>query len=272
MPAAAPPQPAELASQLVAFERFEVFHWHCLKKLGRDAEAQQRLAEFRRLTTPAVPAAPPAGAAPPVTADEQRATEMFSRLLADLYVAEALLAVDASSDAEAFFETTLAGAESDADRLSAAIVLGQLRLINGRSNEYARLSLDQIVPLLAEVPASPTNTAVGDATSAGGMLRMVLLYSLVPLFTSDFLAELPADTVEVLAARATDTRDRASDTLSQSVYDQFLIAAYKRLGRNEPANAIAARVAAHADASPRFMPQDVADALTQTRQLRGELP
>ncbi len=269
MPPAAPPQAAELAPQLVAFERFEIFHWHCLTKLGRDAEARQRLDEFRRLTTPAVPAAPPAGAAPAITADEQRATGMFSRLLADLYVAEALLAVDAPVDAEAFFEATLAAAETDAERLSAAIVLGQLQLINARLSEYARLSLDQIVPLLAHVPSPPANTAA-DINSSGGMLRMVLLYSLLPLFTRDFLAELPADAVDTLATRVADTRDRASNTLSQSAYDQFLVAAYKRLGRNEPVAAITARVAAHADVSQRFTPQEVADALTHTRQFRGE--
>ena len=72
------------------------------------------------------------------------------RLLQDLYIAEVLLSLDASEDARDYFRSVLApgSAETDTARLSAAVVLSQVLLLEGKHDEYAELATETLAPLL----------------------------------------------------------------------------------------------------------------------------
>src|SRR5207248_879013 len=75
-------------------------------------------------------------------------SNLVGSLLQDLYVAEVFLSLDAPQDGEAFFRTALGQADTDAARLSRAIVLGQILLLEKKHREYAKLATETIAPLL----------------------------------------------------------------------------------------------------------------------------
>ena len=72
-------------------------------------------------------------------------------MLRDLYVAEVFLSLDAAQDGEAFFRNALRQADTDEARLSREIVLGQILLLQGKHQEYAKLATEAIAPLLTKV-------------------------------------------------------------------------------------------------------------------------
>src|SRR5262249_23209828 len=123
------------------------FQYYCLKKLGRDVEARERLERFTKTFLPAP--TDPSGKTADAALDQALAQRLrdilgpdsvFAALLRDLYAAEVFLSLDAAEDAESYFREAMVTAKTDAARLSAAIVLGQVLLLQGKRSEYAQLA------------------------------------------------------------------------------------------------------------------------------------
>src|SRR5262249_50403631 len=121
---------AKPAAQPAAVADFSFFEFYCLSKLGRGAEAQAKLEQFRKGCRPVIGAlgrASPIQIAPAGRTVEQWIADLSDpktlsgQLLRDLYEAEVFLSLDAAPDGEAFFRRELAAAKSDEEKLSHAV-------------------------------------------------------------------------------------------------------------------------------------------------------
>jgi hypothetical protein len=219
-PAPPPGAPAASAWPLTAFRSPLFFEYYCLTKLGRDAEAGAKLEQFRRLF--ALPAAD-AGAA------------RGADLLRDLYTAEVFLSLDAAADGRAWFRRAIREAASDEQRLSAALVLSQVLLAEGRGEEYLELACDVALPNLLRVWKQENGSEFIWPSSDQKILPTCALLAFAPLATPDFLATLPEAAVRRLAERFAAGRARAAHGGARLALDLVLRTAYKRLGQQEEA-------------------------------------
>src|SRR5208282_4637156 len=90
----------------------------------------------------------------------------------DLYCTEVFLSLDASADAEEFFRKQLKNATKDPARLSSAMVLGQILLLENKHAEYATLTTDTVAPLLLNLLKD--RPAAGAAESDDSMQQLVM--------------------------------------------------------------------------------------------------
>jgi hypothetical protein len=186
------------------------------------------------------------GATQPIEAQLQ---ELFApdgltvALIQDLYIAEACLSVDAPEEAEFTFRRRMAEDQPDAARLSAAITLAQLFLLERLHDDYLNLAVDALIPLLhkswhpgqATPTPWPTFDAQGILVLAGGL-------TLLPLATDEFLAEVDETRVARLAELLERLRPQASDDLAGGGIDVVLSAAYQRLNDPERVSAAKSRI------------------------------
>ena len=220
-----PKSVTEWAGRLFSPRGIAVFQFHCLTKLGRQNEARATLESFRKTYPPQLPSAGQRNAEKTANAiefpfdqpwfrDLVQPGGLCARLLQDLYIAEVLLSLDASEDASDYFRSITAAspAETDTARLSAAIVLSQVLLLEGKHDEYAELCTETLAPMLVKrhrsLPA-PSSSNAFDATRhvpdiVGGL-------ALLPLTSKTFLSGLSNPGLKSLAARWEALRSEASD-------------------------------------------------------------
>ncbi len=263
-PAAAAGQAGE-AEELLSPRDVTFFRYYCLTKLGREAEARARLEEFRRRYRPRPPAANNA----PQAADELRrmldASPVGAALVRDLYAAEVFLSLDAADDGEAFFRAAAASAETDADRLSGALVLSQMLLLKKDHAGYARQITETVLPLLFKVWKPQAGASAWDASGPQQPLFWAAGLTLLPLFDATFVAGLPEEQVRGMAARWQELRGQAGDDATRLAADLFLEAAYARLG-NEGARREAAKRLESNPARAALMPEGAAGVIRAVRE------
>lgn len=231
---------------------FNFFEYHCLTKLGRADEAQVKLEQFRRhflprfrqpANGPAQPGAQIIGAKTP----EQHLQELLApgqlvaSLLQDLYIAEVFLSMDAPADAEAFFQRTFRPDDTAAARLSQALVLGQILLLEKKHQEYAELTTDTVAPLLTKVLKSLPAGGRSDLLDAGFLVKLVGELALLPLGASEFLSSLPEEQLRGLRPRWETLRAEASDG-AHSLLDLVLRGLYQALGQHKERQEAATRI------------------------------
>ncbi|HEV3263760.1 MAG TPA: hypothetical protein VG013_43395, partial [Gemmataceae bacterium] len=235
------PKPADSATTHEGFRQlFEpsdirFFEYHCLTKLGRTDDARAKLAEFRKSFPRRPDQVQDASLQPLLDPDG-----LIAPLMRDLYCAEVLLSLGAIRDAETYFRDEMKTASSDAARLSSAMVLGQILLLENKRREYADLATDTVAPLLlklskdqpAAVPPDPNRQIV---TEVGGQ------FALIPLYTPSFLKGMSEEDVRALVHRWQALRDQGTTNTARWSSDQVLWAAYQRLGMNKERDEVARR-------------------------------
>ena len=221
------------------------FQAYCLDKLGQGEKAREQRRLFEESFLPDLPAPPKAreGSQPAAfgAADLQPTREQLLHWR-DLYIAEAYLSLDAIEDGERFFREHLGEAKSDAARLSKALVLTQFLLLRNQNEEYAELATDTVLPLLLRTWKPRTQPLTGQ-NSANLILGYSDGLSLVPLFASEFLAELSDEQVRDLLPRWEKLRPSADDDVKRLGIDLFLEAAARRVDRKELQREAARRIA-----------------------------
>jgi hypothetical protein len=254
--AEAEPAPLDLANlgEMLNPRDSSFFEYYCLTKLGRHAEAEERLARFRMTYL----RLPDKDVGPLLDTKVGEHTlgwwlrdllgpeKLPGALLRDLYMAEVFLSVDAAEDGERFFRRSLDAAPSDGTRLSSALVLAQFLLLEKKHAAYADLAAGTIAPLLFRAQqrinaAKPATEATPQALAdlgtvyAGGLV-------LLPLAAPEFLAGLPQDRVRALLARWQALAPEARDEVSRLEIDLGLLAIYERLGLEKERRAVAERL------------------------------
>ncbi len=254
--AATPREFLEALQSLSGPRDFSFFQYHCLTKLERPDDARRKLEQFQQNFLPKLPEAPPqAGTTKQSSApaQEEIATErlmrelldpsgVFSQLLRDLYMAEVFLSVDAAADGEAFFRQSLAAADTDQARLSHALVLGEMLLLQKKHAAYAELATDKITPLLFQFSKPQSADRRRNLIDPQGLLDMVGMFTLMPLATPDFLAGLPAEQVQKLLPSWHALREKATSDFGRLQVDLVLHASYQRLGMEKEQREIIQRV------------------------------
>jgi Tol biopolymer transport system component len=245
----------QFLDQLQSFQGprdFRIFEYYCLKKLGRQAEAQVKLEQFQKEFLPSSGKKDrPAGQE---NADQAFDTwfrelldsnALFAPLLQDLYVAEVFLSLDAAPDGEAFFRDSLASAKTDASRLSHALALGQILLLEKKYEAYADLATQRIGPLLLAFlkPAPPG----GPQTLADALpfVEVIGLFSLLPLADAEFVRKLPNPQLQAIAKAWRDLQARGVTDSYLHLADLVLHAAYGQLGQEKERQEVAERLKRH---------------------------
>jgi tetratricopeptide (TPR) repeat protein len=240
-----PPAPVVVHDMMHLFQSlqgprdFSFFEYHCLTKLGRAEEARAKLDQFQRLVLPKFAEA---GNGLDETLRGMLAPSSFvGSLLKDMYSAEVFLSLDAPQDAEAFFRSGLGQADSDAARLSRAIVLGQILLLEKKYQGYANLTTETIAPLLAAVLKSVPAGRGGNLLDPTNLVELVGEMALLPMGASDFLARLPEQQIREMRSRWEIQRAKASDA-SRPLLDLVLHGLYRALGLEQERREAAARI------------------------------
>jgi hypothetical protein len=242
---------------------FSLFEYHCLARLGREEEARARLDRFHRcflprFVEPAQGQAPPAGVEANGVALERRLRELLApnqlvgSLLHDLYAAEVFLSLDAAEDGEAFFRTALDRADTDAARLSRAIVLGQILLLRKKHTEYANLATESIAPVLTRFLQPRRANGPGDFLDRTFLAELVGELALLPLGAGEFLSGLPDKQLRHMRLRWEKLCIEARAGSSPLV-DFVLRGLYQTLGQEKERQAAAKRLAKLPDGST-FLP------------------
>jgi hypothetical protein len=251
------PNPMGWFSGLFSPRGIAVFQFHCLTKLGRRDEARAKLDQFRQAYPGDIPAQPTGNAANPSNApgspqDQTWLSEVLGRgrlggrLLQDLYIAEVLLSLDADEDARAYFGNMVnsRAGESDTARASAALVLSQIVLLEGKQDAYAELATETLAPSLLKLrrvpPANQSGAASIDLSRniqdlAGGL-------ALLPLASRSFLSGLSNSRLKSIAERWETLRSQANDDSARLAADLVLHAAYGQLGQEAMARQAADRL------------------------------
>jgi WD40-like Beta Propeller Repeat len=231
-------------------ENFSLFQWYCLSKLGRTAQAKGKLDEFHRTFLPkrdAIAKSEDSGfdlrsAGAGVERIVQEVLDeqgLLAPLLRDLYAAEVILSLDAVGDGEAFFRKEMTEAQTDGARLSSAIVLSQLLLLEKKYSDYANLMTVQVLPLL---PSYFEPKKGAPDTGWPELAAPIQFFLLLPLFSPDFQSLLSEKQVEALLARWNALRGKIHAESTGLSLDLVLRAAYTRTQRTKEAQAVDERV------------------------------
>jgi hypothetical protein len=240
---------------------FSFFQYHCLTKLGRANEARTKLDHFRRFFLPRF-GPPPEGRAPTSTATidgktlEQILVGLFDpksivgSLLLDSYAAEVFLSLDGVADGEAFFRATLADAENDAIRLSRAIILGQILLLEKKYPDYATLATETIAPLLLQVfKRAPSWQR--DPLGITSLIESAGALAALPLADPEFLSLLPAKQLQTMLPQWQRLQNKGGES-SRFLVDLVLRGLYQKLGRQQEMEGVTARLTNRPAGNPFF--------------------
>jgi hypothetical protein len=239
-----PKSATEWLGRLFSPRGFGVFQFQCLRRLGREVEARTALESFRRAYPPALPSerarqGEKAAAVlefpldQPWFRDAMQQGGLVARLLQDLYIAEVLLSLDASADARDYFRSiTSRPAETETARLSAAVVLSQVLLLERKYDEYAALSTETLAPLLLELRRSlPAQSSSNALDLTRHVPDVVGALALLPLTSRTFVSGLSSAVVKSTTVRWETMRSQASDDLDRLAIDLVLEASYRHLGK-----------------------------------------
>ncbi|HEV3082925.1 MAG TPA: hypothetical protein VGY66_24280, partial [Gemmataceae bacterium] len=246
---------------------FSLFHYHCLTKLGRPAEARAMLSQFRRFFLPTlVDSTKGQASAFTVTINDktlerhlrdlQDPHNLVGRLLQDLYAAEVFLSVDAAKDAEAFFGAAAEHQEDgSAARLSRSIVLGQILLLEKKHREYADLSTKTIGPLLIEMLKPVPAEGQRDFLDPTSLSEFIGGFALLPMGAAEFLSWLPEEQRREMLTRWRKLQANANSR-SRPLVDLVLHGLCKSLGREEEGQEAAARLKERRAENAAYLPND----------------
>ena len=244
---------------------FSFFYSYCLRKLGRHAEAQVKLEDFRRLFLPRFVQAAN-GEAPPATVTVDGKTlerhlqdlldpnNFVGCLLQDLYAAEVFLSLDAARDGDAFFQTARNEPESSAAHLSRAIALGQILLLEKKHREYADLATETIGPLLIEMLKPAPGGGQADFMDPTVLTEFTGRLALLPLGASEFLSRLPEKQRRDMLGHWEKLNAKTSSRGGPLV-NLILCGLYKSLGREKEWHEAASRLKSE-PAGNRVLPVD----------------
>lgn len=241
-PAEGPPTTIEdYRQRLTATHENGFFEYICLRRLNRHDEARNRLGAFRERFPPQLPALLDQ------TRTDANARELllpggFVRaLVQDLYALQASLSVDAADVGEAYFRERLASPETAASRLSAALALTQVFLLQDRRDEFVELAAEHVAPLALEVWSQDGEPGAGQRSQFHELLQLAAGAALLPLASDDFMSKVDATITADAVATFDSLRPRAGEPAAQAL-DLALLAAYRRLGESEKRAAVAQRI------------------------------
>ncbi len=267
---AKPHDPVRALEEVLGPQDPGVFEYYCLTKLGRTEEARARLARFRddfdsRLA-----------ASRQVPTLAQRFPELadpgspLALMLRDFYIAEVFLSLNAPADGEQFFQAAVTQARDDRERLSAAVVLAQLLLLEAKYPAYAGLVTDTLLPSLLKVWAAPRPAGTRAPALSQSALVHVAGLTLLPLYTAEFLGGLPKEKVRALRPRWLTLRSGVSENAPRLAVDLFLAASAERLGQQAEARQ-ARRQVEENPVRAELIPGGPEDVLRQVRETRTQL-
>jgi dipeptidyl aminopeptidase/acylaminoacyl peptidase len=260
--ASATPEPeprsaTEWANRLFSPRGIEVFQYHCLTKLGRHDDARKMLSSFRDTYPPELPSqranngdervdSAPFPLDQPWVQDLLKRGGLGARLLQDLYIAEVLLSLDASENARDYFQVVTApgSAETDTARLSGAIVLAQILLLEGKHGEYTKLATETLTPLLLKLhPSLPAQSSSNSLDFTRRVPDLLGGLALLPLTSKAFLSGLSEAEVKSVVIRWENLRSQARDDFDRLAVDLVLEASYRQLGLSLEQRRAAERIA-----------------------------
>jgi hypothetical protein len=239
---AGPLKAEEVLERLANPDGASFFQSYCLTKLGRADEGRAELEQFRRKFPPQLPPDPSEKAEQRRFRDALSPGSLTTHLLRDQYIAEFFLGVDAADDGREFFRAAMEAAESDQARLSSALMLAQLLLVQKRYPEYADLVTDAILPLVLKLWVSRPGASLRDADNLFPELLFPAGLTLLPLYAPDFVSGLSGEQVQALAPRWEKLRPQARDDATRLGIDLFLESAYRRLKDEERMQQAAKRI------------------------------
>jgi len=239
------PEDKDKAQAFLHSRDFSFFEYFCLTKLGRHAEAREKLEQFKRLFAP-----PPADKdakkidpnGTPLQALLQDGNPALASLLRNLYAAEALLSLGAVQEAQALLEKEMKDSPVLEEQLSAAIVLSQIHLLRNQHIEYARLATDVLLPYVLKNWKPNTNGQIDWFGQDESGLESFTVLALAPVTALDFVNTLSVEEVRNLEPRWTKMRAGVEKAVPQLGLDLILRAAHDRLGQNKEKMEAAARI------------------------------
>ncbi|HSQ57586.1 MAG TPA: hypothetical protein VLM40_17825, partial [Gemmata sp.] len=177
-----------------------------LRKAGRQTEAE---AAMQRFEPPASIQMNSLGLVAAFSRDQWLGQVGETMTARHRFAAEAYLSLDMLDEAIEFLRGELRSASSDRERLSAAVVLGQLLLLGDRRREYAVLAADEVVPTAARV-LTMAKTAPS-AESRRAAISTTVALAILPLAVDGFVESLPPDTVRKVSTRFASFTPAADD-------------------------------------------------------------
>lgn len=236
LPPEIPPESESMFRPFVGLQNFAFFHYYCLDKLGRTEEAAAKLADFERTFFP-----PPAEISATATPEEQQvvadqnqwldAQTPMPRLLRNLYIAEVFLSLEAAAEAETFFRAALETAPHENAQLADAIVLSQILLVRQKTAEYADFATNTLAPLVKQTFHFEQYGPAAEDRALMLLPEHLAVTSLVPMFSTEFVAGLTTEQVGTLVPRWETLREQSDHDTAKLGCDLFLKAAYQRLDR-----------------------------------------
>jgi hypothetical protein len=224
---------------------FSFFQYYCLMKLNRPEEARAKLAQFQLNFLPdfSVPPDPQeADNSDPIFSfviEGKNVQQWFQELLGfqspfrwliqDLYIAEVFMSLDAAEDGEAFLQKLLAEAKTDPERLSHAMVLVQVLLLEGKYPTYAEISTKTLVPLLLRAIKPSEKKTDLFTLDPNVLLQLIGPLCLAPFIDPDFLSTLPQDQLRLLASSWKDYLNQAPTAESRQGIEIVLNSLFNRL-------------------------------------------
>ena len=267
MPAENAPTLREILAAPRGLRGFGLMHAYCLSKLGRHADAERKLAEFRQLWEVAARDEDNSAAKAP----DPRSIDLWLHMFEESYIAEVFLSFGTGSDSLAWLQRELDTADSDLQRLSRAVMLSQFLLRQKRHTEYAQLVDDTVLPLLIALllekrPADNQTEVAGVAAS--GVLALHFgtelfpLYidigaAILPLYSEDFLATLPSADLQIFIESWETKRAAAESDWVGVSFDLLLEGAYKQAGQTEKLRAVKRRISRNQGVKPLILDDEL---------------
>jgi hypothetical protein len=238
---------------------FEFFYYLCLVKLDQPKEAAERLALFdaaHRIEWPAATERPENDSTHRCSSTKSRQdAETLVAIAKAFSIAQIFLSLDEPDAARAWFERRVPTADA-VEREADLMVLSQLSLIAKDNQGYANLVTDRLAPLLAESledPAPAGETALDSPAAIRTTLAVLAAHALGPLFSDEFLKELPADFVGQLVPKWEALRGPSRSHLAALYVNLVLRAAAARLGHEKERADVTARILQNPVASPSML-------------------
>jgi hypothetical protein len=225
------------------------FQYRCLSKLRRDADANEKLAQFEREFWPTLPKGAkgdrdegPGAAEFVLTLADAKSPH--GAMMRDLYVAEVFLSLDAADDGEVYFRDGLKNASTDSERLNKAAVLSQFLLLKKEHEAYLQLVNTTLLPLLVSQDAFASATG----ENAGSPISQLSYFTgrqlaVLPFCDPEFVKLLDPRQVRDSLARLEELRKIAMNNRQRLWLDIMIHTAYGRLGPANDAVAAGKRIA-----------------------------
>jgi hypothetical protein len=206
-----------------ASPEFPLFVAHCLDKLGRAAQAKERLNRFLESEPRPAAITPLPVPQPEQPGPKPRPAEI--RFARACLAAEVFLSLDEPGEAEAFLRRSLKDAAVGEARCLGAVALAQVLLLRDRKTDYLDLLAQTLLPPLPKVWRTLTPEQRGHFRDRVGL-------TILSAASPSFLSLVPAGPLRPLAVRL-DALRQVDDDGIRLVADAALAAVGKKLGDEE---------------------------------------